>query len=475
MNGDALPMRRQHGYAPRALRPVLFVLAGVLHLLAAAQYTGSIGRGDAMVAFVPPALPSITTGTIAPANYLDGAAVSVPFTITGTFMPGNTFTAQLSDAAGSFASPVNIGTLGSTAAGTIAGTIPAGTPAGTGYRIRVVGDQPAVNGTDNGVNLFVNWPGTIGGTGRGDIMLSFIPAALPSITTGTIAPMNYLDGMAVSVPYTITGTFLPGNTFTAQLSDASGSFASPVNIGTLGSTAAGTIAGTIPAGTPAGTGYRIRVVGDQPPVIGTDNGVNLFVNWPGTIGGPGRGDAMFAILSPLTVLPVELLAFEAEARAAVVDLWWSTATERNNAGFHVERSRDALTFERIGFVPGAGNSTTTRQYTFEDQRPLDGVSYYRLWQQDLDGQGKASPAVAVYRQGTEFTAFPNPTPGELVLGGLPDATCALQVCDARGAPVLVGQVHGPTAQIDLQHLPSGPYFVLVLLGDRAWRATVVRQ
>ena len=87
-------------------------------------------------------------------------AVSVPFTVSGAFNPGNTITAQLSNASGSFASPVSIGTLSGTGSGTINASIPIGTEPGTGYRIRVVGSNPAVDGTDNGTDLVINNPTT---------------------------------------------------------------------------------------------------------------------------------------------------------------------------------------------------------------------------------------------------------------------------------------------------------------------------
>lgn len=101
---------------------------------------------------------------------------------------------------------------------------------------------------------------------------------LPTIVGGAISPSTFCVGSNVSVPYTITGTYTSGNVFTAQLSDGSGSFASPVNIGTLTSTTNGTISATIPTGTLAGTGYRIRVVSSTPAITGTDNGSNLTVN-----------------------------------------------------------------------------------------------------------------------------------------------------------------------------------------------------
>lgn len=85
----------------------------------------------------------------------EGAAISVPFTATGTFANGNIFTAQLSNAAGSFANPVNIGTLVGTSSGSINATLPMGTGAGTGYRIRVIGSNPSTTGTDNGANITI--------------------------------------------------------------------------------------------------------------------------------------------------------------------------------------------------------------------------------------------------------------------------------------------------------------------------------
>ncbi len=103
-------------------------------------------------------------------------------------------------------------------------------------------------------------------------------ATLTTITTSAISPLTYCAGAAVSVPFTTNAAANAGNVFTAQLSNAAGSFASPVSIGTFTSTAAGTISATIPAGTTAGTGYRIRVVSTNPAVTGSDNGANITVN-----------------------------------------------------------------------------------------------------------------------------------------------------------------------------------------------------
>ena len=105
----------------------------------------------------------------------------------------------------------------------------------------------------------------------------------PAITTGTISGSPFavtnLAGANVNVPFTIEGIFDAANNFKAYLSDASGSFASEVEIGTLSSATAGTITAEIPANTPSGTAYRIRVKSDNPIVVGSDNGVNLVVDF----------------------------------------------------------------------------------------------------------------------------------------------------------------------------------------------------
>ncbi len=107
---------------------------------------------------------------------------------------------------------------------------------------------------------------------------SCVALELPTITTSLIFGGSFCVGSNVSVSYTKTGIFNTGNIFTAQLSDAAGSFASPITIGTLTSTVNGTINATIPSTTPTGTQYRIRVIGNNPLTIGTDNGINLTIN-----------------------------------------------------------------------------------------------------------------------------------------------------------------------------------------------------
>ncbi len=99
-----------------------------------------------------------------------------------------------------------------------------------------------------------------------------------TITTGAVstAPFDVECNTSTddtgTVGFTSTGTFTGGNVYTAQLSDASGSFASPTVIGTLTSTAnSGSISITIPSTMDSGSGYLIRVISDSPSTIGTSS------------------------------------------------------------------------------------------------------------------------------------------------------------------------------------------------------------
>lgn len=98
-----------------------------------------------------------------------------------------------------------------------------------------------------------------------------------NIQTGTLSVSSACSGAGISVPFTATGTFNAGNIFTAQLSDSSGSFASPVSIGTLSGTASGSISATIPVGTITGSGYRIRVISSNPSVTGSQSATALSI------------------------------------------------------------------------------------------------------------------------------------------------------------------------------------------------------
>jgi hypothetical protein len=100
-------------------------------------------------------------------------------------------------------------------------------------------------------------------------------AAFDTDTTVFI-PQRYTDtvwcpGDTVRIVYGVNQPFRTGNAFTVELSNATGGFTSPVNIGSLNANTGDTITCVIPMNTSAGTGYRIRIIADSPGRISWDN------------------------------------------------------------------------------------------------------------------------------------------------------------------------------------------------------------
>jgi PKD repeat protein len=96
-----------------------------------------------------------------------------------------------------------------------------------------------------------------------------------ALSTQSLPVSSFCPGDTVQVDYTATGPWCSGNIYYAEISDAAGSFASPDTIGMVADTTSGFITGIIPGSLPPGVGYRIRVVGGQPILAGTDNGSDL--------------------------------------------------------------------------------------------------------------------------------------------------------------------------------------------------------
>jgi hypothetical protein len=98
----------------------------------------------------------------------------------------------------------------------------------------------------------------------------------------------------------------------------------------------------------------------------------------------GAIDAFIAKFSATGILPVKLIAFNAVLDNKKVNCTWETASEINNNYFAIEKSTDGNHFESIGRVKGKGNTNTNTRYSFIDNNPFTGISYYRLKQTDFD-------------------------------------------------------------------------------------------
>lgn len=111
-------------------------------------------------------------------------------------------------------------------------------------------------------------------------------------------------------------------------------------------------------------------------------------------------------------LPIELMSFVARYQSPLVYIRWQTASELNNDYFVLEKSYNGVDFTPIYKVTGAGTTHHTHTYSFSDERPFDGMNYYRLQQVDLDKNMSYSEVISVLAGEINPTALyviPNPS------------------------------------------------------------------
>ncbi|WP_188812327.1 T9SS type A sorting domain-containing protein [Hymenobacter cavernae] len=174
-----------------------------------------------------------------------------------------------------------------------------------------------------------------------------------------------------------------------------------------------------------------------------------------------------------TPLPVELTSFLVQAKVNDAVLSWTTASEKNNDHFAVERSADGKNFVQVGKVQGHGTSTAVHSYRFvEASAARHGqLLYYRLRQVDADGAESFSPvstvSFAAAAAATEVGVYPNPATTEttLDLTMLPAGTYSVSVTDLTGRSYSVQQlIGGQSHLLDLRGVSAGAY-LLVIRGE----------
>jgi glucose/arabinose dehydrogenase len=184
-----------------------------------------------------------------------------------------------------------------------------------------------------------------------------------------------------------------------------------------------------------------------------------------------------------TLIPVELISFNATLVNGKVRLDWSTATETNNVGFSIERASNESDFEEIFFIVGNGTSTNRNIYSYTDESVRSGVYYYRLKQVDLDGSFKyfevVSIVVGVVSKFILEQNYPNPfnpsttikyTIPSVTLSGVEGSRVQLKIFDVLGNEVatLVDE-YKPAGNYEINFnasgLVSGIYFYRLQAGS----------
>jgi Secretion system C-terminal sorting domain len=176
------------------------------------------------------------------------------------------------------------------------------------------------------------------------------------------------------------------------------------------------------------------------------------------------------------LLPITLTSFSAKPTATTAILNFSTATERNNDYFSIERSKDGATFTEIGRVAGNGTTFEKQDYIYTDASPSKGINYYRLKQVDFDGAFTYSGVVSVtIGRGGTFVVSPSPAADQLKVRFEEATTEAgrYEMYDHIGRLVQTGEVAAESIELNLavNTLTAGTYILRMTNG----RETVAEQ
>jgi hypothetical protein len=184
--------------------------------------------------------------------------------------------------------------------------------------------------------------------------------------------------------------------------------------------------------------------------------------------------------------PVELTSLSASVSGKSVIINWTTATEKNNMGFEIQRSSDKSSFVKIGYVNGNGTTTELKRYSFADNNVLTAKNYYRLKQMDYDGSYKYSPvveaeigAISSYSLDQNYPNPFNPTT-QIKYSLLSSSNVKVTIFNALGesVKVLANEVQQSGVHImnfNAAGLSSGVYFYSIQAnavdGSQSFRAT----
>ncbi|TDE15622.1 BspA family leucine-rich repeat surface protein [Dyadobacter psychrotolerans] len=172
-----------------------------------------------------------------------------------------------------------------------------------------------------------------------------------------------------------------------------------------------------------------------------------------------------------TALDVSLIRFDAHQEAGKVKLEWATANETDNDYFEIERSENALNWQVVNRIKGAGTVTSAKNYSVTDSDPLGGTSYYRLKYVDLSGIAGYSRIRAINTPGpASHDLYPNPATTSITISGKPEGH--LKMYNLSGLEVLQTEIKAEKQQISVGQLPAGTYIIKM---DDGWNAKYIKR
>jgi hypothetical protein len=186
----------------------------------------------------------------------------------------------------------------------------------------------------------------------------------------------------------------------------------------------------------------------------------------------GFGPLTLASASASNALPVNFLQFTVQLKNNnSVMLQWKTGFEENNDHFEVEKSNDGRQWWAWGIV----FPHSSKQYSYMDFQPKEGINIYRVKQVDKNGSIVYSSAksVNVSRIPMLFV-WPSPASHELYVQ-LPVERATIELIDMNGRILMQKQVSSSIGVIPVQHLQPGNYLLKVMYNGKVQVKKFIKQ
>ncbi len=188
---------------------------------------------------------------------------------------------------------------------------------------------------------------------------------------------------------------------------------------------------------------------------------------------------LITAVSPGGTLPVVLSYFEVQRGESATDghiarLLWQTTQEVQSDRFEIERSYDAVKWEKVGEKKAQVESTALITYTYDDLVPYTALQgratvYYRLKMVDLDAQFGYSPVRSlVLPSRTLAILYPNPAREWVKIGSLSGQLPEIVRLQNLQGQVLLEMERGRNTDkdfsqgLDIGHLPVGVYLIKMI-------------
>ncbi len=201
--------------------------------------------------------------------------------------------------------------------------------------------------------------------------------------------------------------------------------------------------------------------------------------------GVGKAYLFDTDLCGIQSLPLFITAFDAIAvDNSKVLITWQVTSQKNISAYTIERSTNGISWEVVTVVPADQSNENAQSFSATDSHPLNGISYYRIQQQDMnDGDFYTSIKAVDFNTSVAGNVKMNNPFNSFVtiqLNATQENTATIDLFDISGKMIRhqVAQVNAGlnTIQVnDLSNLSKGIYVIHIVNGNSKYVNKIIKD